>query len=94
MPTAKKCGSGRQDWYAKPILTDIQDLSFATHCHPLRWQSFNGHIACKSLKNNEIHSFEVANRGFGIVATFLHTRSFNILRRSGSGVKRKSSENQ
>ena len=94
MPIAKKGGSGSQDWYTKPILTDIQDLSFATCCYPLRWHSLNDHIACKSLKNNEIHSFEVANRGFRIVATFLHTRSFNILRRLGSGVKRKSSENQ
>lgn len=67
---------------------------FATRCHPLRWQSLYNHIACKSLKNNEIQSFEVANHGFVIVATFLHTRSFNILRRLGSGVKRKSSENQ
>lgn len=41
------------------------------------------------MKNNEIHSFEVANRGSGIVTSFLHTRSFNILRRSGIGVKEK-----
>ncbi len=39
------------------------------------------------------------HRHFGLtrtnfVATFLHTRSFNILRRSGRGVKRNSSENQ
>ena len=39
------------------------------------------------------------HRAFGLsrgnfIATFLHTRSFNILRRTGSGVKRKTSENQ
>lgn len=28
------------------------------------------------------------------IATFLHTRSFNILRRTGTRVKRKTSENQ
>jgi len=75
-------------------MADIQDLSFATCCYPLRWQPLNGHLAYKSFKINKIYSFKVANRGFGIVATFLHTRSFNILRRSGSGVKRKIPENQ
>lgn len=47
-----------------------------------------------SLKNNEIESLEVAKLGGIFIATFLHTRSFNILRRLGRGVKRKTSENQ
>ena len=42
-----------------------------------------------SLKNNKIEPFEVAKHGAIFVATFLHTRSFNILRRSGIGVNRK-----
>lgn len=46
------------------------------------------------LKNKEIHSFEVAIHTGGIVATFLHTGGFNILRRLGSRAKRKISENQ
>jgi hypothetical protein len=46
------------------------------------------------LKNNEIEPFEVAKQGAIFIATFLHTRSFNILRRLGIGVKRKTSENQ
>jgi hypothetical protein len=36
----------------------------------------------------------VANYGGNFIATFLHTRSFNILRRTGRGGKRKTSENQ
>ncbi|WP_301701025.1 hypothetical protein [uncultured Muribaculum sp.] len=46
------------------------------------------------MKNNEIEPFEVAKQGAIFIATFLHTRSFNILRRLGIGVKRKTSENQ
>jgi len=46
------------------------------------------------LKNNEIEPLEVAKHSTIFIATFLHTRSFNILRRSGIGVKRKTSENQ
>ncbi len=36
----------------------------------------------------------MANYGGNFIATFLHTRSFNILRRTGTRVKRKTSENQ
>ena len=49
---------------------------------------------CNILKNSEIHSIEGAVCSISFTAPFLHTRSFNILRRLGSGVKRKSSENQ
>lgn len=68
-------------------------LFFATFNHPVRWQTPDGALFYKSLKNNEIESFKVAKYGTNFVATFLHTRSFNILRRSGIGVKRKTSEN-
>ena len=69
-------------------------LFFATCNHLARWQTPNGYISRISLKNNEIESFEVAKQGAIFIATFLHTRSFNILRRLGIGVKRKTSENQ
>ena len=49
---------------------------------------------CNILKNSEIHSIEGAVCSISFTAPFLHTRSFNILRRLGSGVKRKSSEKQ
>ena len=42
----------------------------------------------------QIESFEVAKQGTILIATFLHTRSFNILRRLEIGTKRKTSENQ
>ncbi len=58
------------------------------------WQLHNEPRPCNALENNEIWSFEVANYGGNFIATFLHTRSFNILRRTGTGVKRKTSENQ
>lgn len=67
---------------------------FATCNHPARWQLHNEPRPCNTLKNNEIWSFEGANYGGNFIATFLHTRSFNILRRTGTGVKRKTSENQ
>lgn len=46
------------------------------------------------LKNSEIYTNEGAVCSTNSTAPFLHTRSFNILRRTGSGVKRKTSENQ
>lgn len=49
---------------------------------------------CNILKNSEIHSNEGAVCSISFTAPFLHTRSFNILRRSGTGVKRKTSENR
>ena len=94
MSVAKKCGIW-QLWSAWQTGSEgNQGLFFATCNHPARWQLFNGAHSYKSLKNNEIQPFEVAKYGTNFVATFLHTRSFNILRRLGSGVKRKSSENQ
>ncbi len=71
-----------------------QGLFFTTCDYPARWQIPNVNLRYKSLKNNEIQPFEVAMYGTNFVATFLHTRSFNILRRSGRVVKRNSSENQ
>lgn len=66
-------------------------------CHlqpPCEVADPNGYIFRIYLKNNEIESFEVAKQGAIFIATFLHTRSFNILRRFGIAVKRKTSENQ
>jgi hypothetical protein len=60
----------------------------------MQWQTPDGYISRISLKNNKIESFEVAKQGAIFIATFLHTRSFNILRRLGIGAKRKTSENQ
>ena len=46
------------------------------------------------LENSEIDTIEGAVGSTNSTAPFLHTRSFNILRRSGIGVKRKTSDNQ
>jgi hypothetical protein len=46
------------------------------------------------LKNSEIYTEEGAVGSTKTTAPFLHTRSFNILRRTGTGTKRKTSENQ
>lgn len=46
------------------------------------------------LKNSEINLFEVAMQRLEIVAPFLHTGYFNILHRTDTEDKEKTSENQ
>lgn len=46
------------------------------------------------LKNSEMNLFEVAMRRLGFVAPFLHTGYFNILHRTDTEDKEKTSENQ
>lgn len=94
MPAAKKGCKGAYSGLLKPVSTELSGLFFATCNHLARWQAPDGYISRISLKNNEIESFEVAKQGAIFIATFLHTRSFNILRRLGIGAKRKTSENQ
>lgn len=55
---------------------------------------FTRQVRCNILKNSEICTKEGAVCSTNSIAPFLHTRSFNILRRLGIGVKRKTSENQ
>ncbi|WP_302350402.1 hypothetical protein, partial [uncultured Duncaniella sp.] len=49
---------------------------------------------CTNFLSAKVLTYFGKHRFFTMRPPFLHTRSFNILRRIGSGVKRKSSENQ
>ena len=55
---------------------------------------FTRQVRCNILKNSEICTKEGAVCSTNSTAPFLHTRSFNILRRTGTGVNRKTSENR